>query len=206
MQPAAGCPVSNPDNLWKSPLFEVWRGRRSPASMTDVVTTVTLNTNVHVSVKDGDISDLQLQSSMKARIPCIILQSQQQEQAVQIIMIFIWLTEREAPEPYFSNCSSVWKSKKQKQKNSCRDWSSELCCSRKKSCRTDGRNISSFGHGRCARTRLRLEMEQFLQVLRSSFVSNTKRMGHTVVFCCSKCYGKLGQSSGKNLLSVWIIF
>ena len=29
-----------------------------------------------------------------------------------------------------------------------------------KSCRTDGQNISSFGHGRCARTRLRLEMEQ----------------------------------------------
>ena len=49
---------------------------------------------------------------------------------------------------------------KTKTKNTCRDWSSELCCSRKKSCRTDGQNISSFGHGRCARTRLRLEIEQ----------------------------------------------
>ena len=29
-----------------------------------------------------------------------------------------------------------------------------------KSCRTDGQNISSFGHGRCAGTWLRLEMEQ----------------------------------------------
>ena len=52
------------------------------------------------------------------------------------------------------------KNKKTKTKNWCRDWSSELCCSRRKSCRTDGPNISSFGHGRCARTRHRLEMEQ----------------------------------------------
>ena len=45
-------------------------------------------------------------------------------------------------------------------KNSCRDWSSELCCGRKKSWTTNGQNISSFGHGRRARTQLRLEMEE----------------------------------------------
>ena len=48
-----------------------------------------------------------------------------------------------------------------------------------KSCRTDGQSISSFGHGRCARTRLRLEMEQI------SFCSL-----HDIQFDLPKCQSK----------------